>query len=139
MISTLDNYNSHLLVTLIKTTLTFVSYTFPNSQKIISSQKKTKKIETDMKTSYAQLMEEMANVALNSQKIKNFWIYFDYLDLDFSMPFFNLALYSDFLDNSDHIKGLQLYVQTINLKLKIVKKVTLQSSKMANSLISQYH
>ena len=90
------------------------------------SKQKTKKIETDIKTSYAKLMEEMANTALNSDKIKDLWNHFEFLDFNFVMPHFNLAIYSDSLETSNpNVKGLQLYIKNITLSGKVIKQVSL--------------
>jgi hypothetical protein len=69
-------------------------------------------------------MEEMANSALNTKKFQNLWMQFISLDYDFQMPRFNLAFYSDSLDNPDKVKGLQLYINDLQVSGKIMKEVT---------------
>lgn len=86
---------------------------------------KEKNIEMDVKTSYAKLMEEMANSALNIEKFKNLLTQFIGLEYKFEMPQFNLAFYSDSLENSDNVKGLQLYINQIQFSGKIMKQVNI--------------
>jgi hypothetical protein len=82
-----------------------------------------KNIERDVKTSYAKLMEEMANSALNIKKFRDLLMQFVAVEYNFEMPKFNLAFYSDSLEKIDNVKGLQLYINQIHVSGKVIKLV----------------